>query len=291
MTRGPLCEMVPIENASMEDRTVIEWDKDDIDALGILKVDVLALGMLTCISKVFEDADAKDRSETASRPFPPKDPARLRHDLRCRHGRRVSDRIAAQMSMLPRLRPRKFYDLVIEVAIVRPGPIQGNMVHPYLRRAKLGEEKVELSQRSIAAGAGQNARRAAVSGTGDGVVMVAADSAPRKRTNFAGRWRRGDERRASTSFTARSSTACSTTATRDEFAEQCFKQIQGFGEYGFPESHAASFALLVYASRLDQAPSPRRFRCGLLNSQPMGFYAPAQIVRDAQDHGVEVRSM
>jgi error-prone DNA polymerase len=306
MTRGPLCELVPIENASMPDRTVIEWDKDDIDAMGILKVDVLALGMLTCISKAFQLLNASPAAETPPHPnplprstggegtrfelhtIPPEDPAVYEMISNADTVGVFQIESRAQMSMLPRLRPRCFYDLVIEVAIVRPGPIQGNMVHPYLRR-RSGMEAVTYPspqlQRVLEKTLGvplfqEQAMRVAMVGAG----FTAAEADDLRRAMAA--WRRGGEiekfhRKILDGMQANGYTA--------EFAEQCFTQIRGFGEYGFPESHAASFALLVYVSAWLKRHHPAAFAAALLNSQPMGFYAPAQIVRDAREHGVEVR--
>jgi error-prone DNA polymerase len=285
MTRGPLCEMVPIENASMDDRTVIEWDKDDIDTLGILKVDVLALGMLTCISKAFELIDRSLALHT----IPHDDPAV--YDMICRADTvgvfQIESR--AQMSMLPRLRPRCFYDLVIEVAIVRPGPIQGNMVHPYLRRRN-GEEPVTYPSEAL-----QNVLKKTLGvplfqEQAMKVVMVAAgfsaDEAEQLRKAMAA-WRKTS---ALEKFQDKVIQGMLSNGYDRTFAEQMFEQIRGFGEYGFPESHAASFAHLVYVSCWLKRHHPAAFAAALLNSQPMGFYAPAQVVRDAIEHGVEVRA-
>jgi error-prone DNA polymerase len=315
MTRGPLCELVPIENASMPDRTVIEWDKDDIDAVGILKVDVLALGMLTCISKAFALLnDGPPFSRLACEPcpnaslangapghgsqasrlnklelhtIPPEDPAV--YDMICNADTigvfQIESR--AQMSMLPRLCPRNFYDLVIEVAIVRPGPIQGNMVHPYLRR-RIGQEPVvypsEALRQVLYKTLGvplfqEQAMRLVMVGAG-----FSAEEADQLRRAMAA-WRRSGE---IARFHQKILDGMRANGYTPEFAEQCFNQIKGFGEYGFPESHAASFALLVYVSAWLKCHHPAAFAAALLNSQPMGFYAPAQIVRDAREHGVEV---
>ena len=289
MTRGPLCELVPIENAAMPDRTVIQWNKDDLDELGILKVDCLALGMLTAIRKCFDLVErALPAGGCTLATVPADDPAV--YDMICRADTMGVFQIEsrAQMSMLPRLQPRMFYDLVIEVAIVRPGPIQGNMVHPYLRRRD-GEEPVTYPNEAIRGGAGKDARRAAVSGAGDAAgrgggrlhARRGRPAAPRDgRLAAAGRDRpvprQADRRHARAS------------GLPEEFAEHVFRQIRGFGEYGFPESHAASFALLVYVSAWLKYYYPAAFTAALLNSQPMGFYAPAQIVPDARQHGVEV---
>lgn len=292
MTRGPLCELVPIENAAMDGRTVIEWDKDDIDALGILKVDVLGLGMLTCVRKAMEMANGNDGAPRSAplhlHTIPPEDPAV--YDMLCAGDSvgvfQVESR--AQMSMLPRLRPRCFYDLVIEVAIVRPGPIQGDMVHPYLRR-RSGREPVSYPGEALRAVLEKTLGVPLFQEQAMRVAMVAAgfsaEEADSLRRAMAA-WRRGG---AIEAFHQKIVSGMVKNGYTREFAEQCFHQIRGFGEYGFPESHAASFALLVYVSAWLKRYYPAAFCAALLNSQPMGFYAPAQIVRDAKEHGVEVR--
>ncbi len=291
LTRGRLDETVPIGRAAMDKRTFIEWDKDDIDRLGIMKVDVLALGMLTCIRKAFELLGIGNLAEV-----PTEDPAV--YDMLCRGDSigvfQVESR--AQINMLPRLRPRAFYDLVIEVAIVRPGPIQGDMVHPYLRRRQRLEEP-DLP--SPAPECGSPDELELVLGRTLGVplfqeqAMRIAIEAAKFTPEEANQLRRSMAtfRNAGTIHRFFEKMVSGMTArgyTRD-FAERCFHQIEGFGTYGFPESHAASFALLVYVSAWLKCHHPAAFACALLNSQPMGFYAPAQIVRDAREHGVEVR--
>jgi error-prone DNA polymerase len=286
ITRGPLHELVPIENAAMGGRTVIEWDKDDLDALGILKVDVLALGMLTCIRKSF-DLLERHRGETYElATIPPEEPAV--YDMLSRADSigvfQVESR--AQMSMLPRLKPAKFYDLVIEVAIVRPGPIQGNMVHPYLRRRN-ELEKVECPpglQHVLEKTKGvplfqEQAMQIAIVGAG-----FTPEESDKLRRSMASFRRNGDIEKFRDKFIE----GMVANKYDREFAERCFSQIEGFGTYGFPESHAASFSLLVYVSAWIKCFHPEIFACALLNSQPMGFYAPAQIVRDAREHGVTV---
>ncbi len=288
ITRGPLEEMVPIANAAMADRTVIEWDKDDLDALGILKIDILALGMLTCIRKGF-DLLARHYGRRVSLATVPAEVPAV-YDMLCRADSigvfQVESR--AQMSFLPRMKPRSFYDLVIEVAIIRPGPIQGDMVHPYLRRRN-GEEKVvypsgalrEVLEKTLGVPLFQEqAMRIAI--VGAGFSPSEADRLRRAMATF---------RRSGQIHLFRTKMIEGMVARGHDrtFAERCFRQIEGFGEYGFPESHAASFALLVYVSAWLKCHYPAAFACALLNSQPMGFYAPAQIVRDARDHGVEVR--
>ena len=288
MTKGRLDELVPIENAAMEDRTVIEWDKDDIDALGILKVDVLSLGMLTCIRKAFHLIEQHHGRQYDLASVPPEDPAV--YDMLCEADSlgvfQVESR--AQMNFLPRMRPRSFYDLVIEVAIVRPGPIQGDMVHPYIRRRR-GEEQVTFPSDALGEVLGktlgvplfqEQAMQIAIIGAG--FSPLEADRLRRALATF---------RKSGTihTFRERFIEGMLGNGYELDFAERCFSQIEGFGEYGFPESHAASFALLVYASAWLKRWHPGIFACALLNAQPMGFYAPAQIVRDAREHGVEVR--
>jgi error-prone DNA polymerase len=289
MTKGPLCELVPIENAAMPDRTVIEWDKDDIEAMGMLKVDVLGLGMLTCVRKAFELINERLAVHLDLHTIPPEDPAV--YDMICEADTvgvfQIESR--AQMSMLPRLRPRNYYDLVIEVAIVRPGPIQGNMVHPYLRRRN-GEERVSYPSDEVR---GVLARTLGVPLFQEQVMALAV---------VAGGFSAGkaDElRRAMAAWKRKSDTLANLgeelilgligNGYEPEFAKRLFDQILGFGEYGFPESHAASFALIVYVSAWLKKHHPAAFAAALINSQPMGFYAPAQIVRDAREHGVDVR--
>ena len=287
ITRGPLSELVPIENAAMEDRTVIEWDKDDLDALGILKIDILALGMLTCIRKAFAliEKHYGDRFELAT--VPAEDPAVYEMLSRADSLGVFQVESRAQMTMLPRLKPREFYDLVIEVAIVRPGPIQGDMVHPYLRR-RSGREPVDYPSEALRQVLGktmgvplfqEQAMKIAIVGAG-----FAPEEADRLRRAMATFKRNGDIHLFRDKFIA----GMVENGYERDFATRCFSQIEGFGTYGFPESHAASFALLVYVSAWIKCFYPEVFACALLNSQPMGFYAPAQIVRDAREHGVEV---
>jgi error-prone DNA polymerase len=291
LTRSRLDETVPIGRAAMDQRTFIEWDKDDIDRLGIMKVDVLALGMLTCIRKAFELLGIKNLAGV-----PTEDTAV--YDMLCRGDSigvfQVESR--AQINMLPRLRPRKFYDLVIEVAIVRPGPIQGDMVHPYLRRRQ-GLEERDLPSPAPEYGSADELEQ--VLGRTLGVPLfqeqamrIAIDAAKftpeeanQLRRSMATFRNSGTIHR----FFEKMVSGMTARGYAQDFAERCFHQIEGFGTYGFPESHAASFALLVYVSAWLKCHHPAAFACALLNSQPMGFYAPAQIVRDAREHGVEVR--
>ncbi len=288
ITAGRLDELVPIENAAMEERTVIEWDKDDIDALGILKVDVLGLGMLTCVRKAFDLIVAHQGTRYTLATLPPEDVAT--YDMLCRADSlgvfQVESR--AQMNFLPRMRPRSFYDLVIQVAIIRPGPIQGDMVHPFIRRRQ-GLEQVEFPSDELREVLGRTLGVPLFQEQAMRIAIVAAGFTPEE----ADRLRRSlaTFRKTGTisSFRERFIEGMISRGYTRGFAERCFGQIEGFGEYGFPESHAASFALLVYASAWLKRHHPAAFACALLNSQPMGFYAPAQIVRDAREHGVEVR--
>ncbi len=290
ITRGPLSELVPIENAAMAERTVIQWDKDDIDALGILKIDVLGLGMLTCLRKGFDLVRRHHGRALDLANIPPEDP-RV-YEMLCRADSigvfQVESR--AQMTMLPRLQPRCFYDLVIEVAIVRPGPIQGDMVHPYLRR-RAGKEPVEFPSPELRQVLGKTLGVPLFQEQAMRIAIVAAGFSPSEADSL--RRAMATFRKVGTIHGFRDKFVEGMVARGYErdFAERCFKQIEGFGEYGFPESHAASFALLVYVSAWLKCHYPAVFACALLNSQPMGFYAPAQIVRDAREHGVEVRAV
>jgi error-prone DNA polymerase len=296
ITEGRLDDVVPIENAAMEERTVIEWNKDDIEELGILKVDLLGLGMLSCIRRAFDLARGHYGLSLTLATIPAEEEAVYRMLGRADSVGVFQVESRAQMSMLPRLKPKAFYDLVIEVAIVRPGPIQGDMVHPYLRRRQ-GIEKVTYPSPSPDHGPADELEQVLKKTLGVPlfqeqamkVAIVAAGFAPAE----ADRLRRAMAtfRRVGTIQTFRQKFVDNMTRRgypRD-FAQASFHQIEGFGEYGFPESHAASFALLVYASSWLKCHYPDVFAAALLNSQPMGFYAPAQIVRDAQEHGVEVR--
>ncbi|OCC24767.1 error-prone DNA polymerase [Croceicoccus estronivorus] len=295
LTEGALTETVPIGNGAMADRSFIEWDKDDIDALGILKVDVLALGMLTCIRKSLDLLREHHGRDLVLATVPREDPAV--YDMLCKGDSlgvfQVESR--AQMNMLPRLRPRCFYDLVIEVAIVRPGPIQGDMVHPYLKRRR-GDEAVSLPAPDPDHGPPDElssilGRTLGVPIFQEQAMKIALDAAkftPAEANRL---------RKAMATFRSRGMVheledmMVEKMVKRGydrEFAQRCFNQIKGFGEYGFPESHSASFAHLVYVSSWLKCHFPAAFAAALLNSQPMGFYAPAQIVRDAREHGVAV---
>ncbi|MEX2036983.1 MAG: error-prone DNA polymerase, partial [Xanthobacteraceae bacterium] len=345
ITRSRLDQVVPIENAAMDERTVVEWDKDDLNDLGILKIDVLGLGMLSCLRRAFDllkenyghdrptrhalscpakaghpvasermeapcpsslsvitgssafaDDDGRERGgkginhhpPLSLSAIPPEDPAVYRMIQRADTIGVFQIESRAQMSMLPRLKPAKFYDLVIEVAIVRPGPIQGDMVHPYLRRRQ-GLEPVHYPSKELESILHKTLGVPLFQEHAMRIAIVAAGFAPAE----ADRLRRAMAtfKRVGTinSFREKFINGMLARNYTRGFAERCFSQIEGFGEYGFPESHAASFAILVYASAWLKCHYPDVFAAALINSQPMGFYAPAQIVRDAQDHGVDVR--
>src|SRR5258705_11509275 len=294
LSAEPLDHVSPVEPAKMEGRTVLPWDKDDIDALGFFKVDVLGLGMLTAIRKSLELVSASERAShprfdpiQALASIPPEDAAV--YDAICKADTigvfQIESR--AQMAMLPRMKPREFYDLVIEVAIVRPGPIQGGLVHPYLRR-RGGQEPPTMPHPSLAPilkrtlGVPlfqEQVMQIAISGGG----YTAGEADELRRDRAA--WRR------TAKLLRHQDKLVQGVVHRGisrEFADRLFSQIKGFGEYGFPESHPASFALLVYASAWLKVHHPLEFACGLVNSQPMGFYSVSSIVRDAQNHGVVV---
>jgi len=288
IANGSLNELVPVENASMPDRTVIQWDKDDLEDLGLLKVDVLGLGMLTTIRRSFDLIRDYDGREYTLADVPSEDPKV--YDMICEGDTMGVFQIEsrAQMSMLPRLKPRKFYDLVVEVAIVRPGPIQGDMVHPYLRRRE-GNEAISYPSEAVK---GVLERTLGIPIFQEQVMelaVVAAGFTPGEadqlRRGMAAWKRRGGLE----VFEEKLIRGMRERGYEEQFAQQIFSQIQGFGEYGFPESHAASFALLVYVSCWLKYHTPAAFTCALLNSQPMGFYAPAQLIQDVKRHGVEVR--
>lgn len=297
LTEDRLDEMVPIHNGAMPDRTFIEWDKDDIDALGLMKVDLLALGMLTCIRKSFDLLRRHGLGDLTLASVPHEDAATY---AMLRRGDSIGTfqvESRAQIAMLPRMKPRELYDLVIQVAIVRPGPIQGGMVHPYLRRRN-GEEAVHFP--SPAPPHDRNELREVLGKTlgvplfqeqAMKLAIVAANFTPSDADGL---------RRAMATFRNHGTVqnyhdllvdGMMARGYEREFAERCYQQIRGFGEYGFPESHAQAFAWLAYVSSWLKCHHPAAFTCALLNSQPMGFYAPAQLVRDAQEHGVEVRAV
>lgn len=288
ITRGPLCELAPIENAAMEGRTVIQWDKDDLDELGILKVDCLSLGMLSAIRRCFAMIEKHYARPLTLATVPAEDPQT--YEMICRADTvgvfQIESR--AQMSMLPRLLPKCFYDLVIEVAIVRPGPIQGQMVHPYLRRRR-GEEVPEYPSEAIREVLHKTLGVPLFQEQAMKLAVVAAGFTPGEADQLRramGAWRRPgiiDQ------FHKKLIEGMLSRGLDAEFAERVFLQIRGFGEYGFPESHAASFALLVYVSAWLKCYYPAAFAASIINSQPMGFYAPAQLIRDACEHQVTIR--
>ncbi|GMV43791.1 MAG: error-prone DNA polymerase [Myxococcales bacterium] len=287
VTHEPLEDLVPIENAAMADRTIIQWDKDDIDVVGLFKVDLLALGMLTCVQRCFDLVREHEGVELAVDTLPPEDPAV--YDAICEADTvgvfQVESR--AQMSMLPRLQPRSFYDLVVEVAIIRPGPIQGDMVHPYLRRRQ-GQERIDFPHPDVRRILGrtfgvplfqeQVMRLAVVAG---GFTPGEADQLRRAMAA----WRRKGKMHELSERLVRGLVANGFT---EEYAQQIFRQIEGFGEYGFPESHAASFAVIVYTSTWLRRHHPEAFLAAIINSQPMGFYAPNTLIGDARRRGTRV---
>jgi error-prone DNA polymerase len=288
LTRLPLCEMVPIENASMPGRTVVEWDKDDLDALGILKVDCLALGMLSAIRRSIDLINEHTGQSLTLATIPAEDPAVYQMIQRADTTGVFQIESRAQMSMLPRLKPKEFYDLVVEVAIVRPGPIQGKMVHPYLRR-RCGQELVQYPSEAVRDVLNKTLGVPLFQEQAMKLVVVAAGFTPGEADQFRramGAWRRTG---IMDQFEQKLIQGLLANGYSEEFACNLFRQIEGFGSYGFPESHAASFALLVYVSAWIKCHYPAVFLAAILNSQPMGFYGPSQLVSDARRHGVEVR--
>ena len=314
IARDDISRLVPVENAAMDDRTVIQWDKDDLDVLGLIKVDILALGMLSAIQRALAMVGSKLQQPGNPAPGRPKpgslpsgdDAAGVKgppftmqdvpqgdgpvYDMLC-----LGDSVGtfqvesrAQMSMLPRLKPRCFYDLVIEVAIVRPGPIQGGMVHPYLRR-RSGEEPVDYPNAEVQQALGRTLGVPIFQEQVMQLAMLAADFTPGEADQLRRAMAAWKRKGGLGPFHQRLVGRMVEKGYDPAYAERIFKQIEGFGEYGFPESHAASFALLVYVSAWLKRHHPDAFLAALLNSQPMGFYAPAQLVRDAREHGVQVR--
>lgn len=287
ITRDKLCRVVPIENAAMPDRRIIQWDKDDLDAVGLMKIDVLALGMLSAIRRALDLVSARRETPFRMQDIPKED--KETYDMICKADTigvfQIESR--AQMSMLPRLKPRKFYDLVIEVAIVRPGPIQGDMVHPYLRRRE------KLEEVSYPEGVKEALERTLGVPIFQEQVMQLAIKAAGFTSGEADQLRRSmaawKKKGLLGPFRARLIGGMVSRGYELEFAEQIFRQIEGFGEYGFPESHAASFALLVYISAWLKCHEPAAFLCAMLNSLPMGFYSASQLIQDAKRHGVQVR--
>ncbi len=287
MSRGPLARLVPVENTAMPERTVIQWDKDDLDAIGLMKVDILALGMLSALRRMLDIIGAGCGRRLKMHEIPPKDAAT--YDMLCHADSmgvfQVESR--AQMAMLPRLKPRNYYDLVVEVSLVRPGPIQGDMVHPYLKRRQ-GKEKIEQISPAVDAVLARTLGIPIFQEQVMQLAIVAAGFTPGEadqlRRAMASWRKKGDLQRYQDKLRA----GMAANGLPIEFAERIVLQIQGFGEYGFPESHAASFALLVYASAWIKCHHPAAFLCGLLNSQPMGFYSSSMLVQDARRHGIAV---
>ncbi len=287
MSRGPLARLVPVENTAMPDRTVIQWDKDDLDAVGLMKVDVLALGMLSAIRRMLSIL-----SEISGRPWkmadiPAEDPAT--YEMLCHADSmgvfQVESR--AQMAMLPRLKPRNFYDLVVEVALVRPGPIQGDMVHPYLKRRQ-GRERIEKVSPAVDAVLARTYGVPIFQEQVMQLAVVAANFTPGEADQLRRAMAAWKRKGGLEPFEQKLLAGMAANNLPESFARRIIAQIQGFGEYGFPESHAASFALLVYFSAWLKRHHPAIFLCGLLNSQPMGFYAPSLLIQDARRHGVGV---
>ena len=289
ISRGPLLELVPIENAAMPERTVIQWDKNDLEALGLLKVDVLALGMLSALRKALEFVSTRKNRPFTLADIPPDDPAVYEMIQKADTIGVFQIESRAQMSMLPRLKPKNYYDLVIEVAIVRPGPIQGGMVHPYLQRRGMDPETVSYPSDAVKKVLRRTLGVPIFQEQVMQLAMVAAGFTAGEADQLRramGAWNRkgGLER-----FEQKLKQGMRERDYSPEFADAICRQIRGFGEYGFPESHSASFALLAYASSWIKCRYPEIFCASLLNSQPMGFYAPSQLVQDARRHGVEVR--
>ncbi|MFN2382148.1 MAG: error-prone DNA polymerase [Guyparkeria sp.] len=290
IARGQLADLVPVENASMADRTVIQWDKDDLDAVGLMKIDVLALGMLSAVRRAFDlvNHHRPRERELALWSIPRDDPATFEMISRADTVGVFQIESRAQMSMLPRLQPRSFYDLVIEIAIVRPGPIQGEMVHPYLKRRQ-GLEPVEYPNEEIRRVLGRTLGVPIFQEQVIELAMVAAGFTAGEADQLRralGAWRK---RGTLEDFRRRLYDGMTERGFAPEFADRVYRQILGFGEYGFPESHSASFAVIAYASAWLKCHEPVAFYCALLNSQPMGFYGPSQLVQDARRHGVVVR--
>ncbi|MBT8103588.1 MAG: error-prone DNA polymerase [Gammaproteobacteria bacterium] len=288
ISNAPLYELVPVENAAMPDRTVIQWEKNDLEELGLLKVDVLGLGMLTAIHRSFDLIRDFDGRQYTLANVPAEDPDA--YDMICDGDTMGVFQIEsrAQMAMLPRLKPRCYYDLVIEVALIRPGPIQGDMVHPYLRRRN-GEEAVDYPSDAVK---GVLQRTLGVPIFQEQVMqlaVVAAGFTPGEADQLRRAMAAWKRRGGLDAFEDKLISGMRERGYEEEFARQIFRQIEGFGEYGFPESHSASFALLVYVSSWLKCHEPAAFTCALLNSQPMGFYSGSQLVQDVQRHGVAVR--
>ncbi|NJD33473.1 MAG: DNA polymerase III subunit alpha, partial [Betaproteobacteria bacterium] len=288
ISRGRLDRLVPVENAAMAERTVIQWDKDDIDALGLMKVDVLALGMLSAIRRMLAAVAQRHGKPFALADVPAEDAATYEMISRADTVGVFQIESRAQMAMLPRLKPACFYDLVIEVALVRPGPIQGNMVHPYLRRRQ-GLEPVDYPGAAVRSVLERTLGIPIFQEQAMQIAIVAAGFTPGEADQLRRAMAAWKRKGGLEPFRERLLAGMRERGYADDFAEALYCQIQGFGDYGFPESHAASFALLAYASAWLKCHEPAAFLLGLLNSQPMGFYSAAQLVQDARRHGVEVR--
>ncbi len=288
ISSGPLDQMVPIENAAMEDRTIVQWDKDDIDALGLLKIDVLALGMLSAIRKSFALLETVRGKQWTMATLPQEDPATYKMLQRGDSVGVFQVESRAQMAMLPRLKPECFYDLVIEVAIVRPGPIQGNMVHPYLKR-RHGNEPVEYASKEVEQVLERTLGVPIFQEQVIQLAMVAAGFSAGEADQLRRAMATWKKKGVLKQYQTKLAKGLLERGYTLEFANRVIEQINGFGEYGFPESHAASFALLVYVSSWLKCHEPAAFCCGLLNSQPMGFYSPSQLIQDIRRHGIEVR--
>ena len=280
--------MVPIENAAMPDRTVLQWDKNDLEAMGLLKVDILALGMLTAIRKSLEFIGLRKGYVFGLQDVPAEDPAT--YDMICKADTvgvfQIESR--AQMSMLPRLKPRCFYDLVVQVAIVRPGPIQGGMVHPYLERRQ-GKAPISVPNEALNEALGRTLGVPIFQEQVMQLSILAAGFTPGEADQLRRAMAAWQRRGGLEQYHAKIIDGMTARGYTREFAESIFEQIKGFSEYGFPESHAASFALIVYASCWIKCHHPAEFLAAMLNSQPLGFYSPSQLVQDAKRHGVEVR--
>ncbi len=288
ITKGKLSDLCPIMNAQMEARTNIEWNKDDIDALGFMKIDVLSLGMLTCIRKAFDLAKQQYDLDLTLASIPQDDPAVYQMIQHADTIGVFQIESRAQQAMLPRLKPKCFYDLVIEVAIVRPGPIQGDMVHPYLRRRN-GEEPVEYPSKELEEILGRTLGVPLFQEQAMKIAIVAAGFTPAEADGLRRSMATFKFKGLVNQFEEKLISGMKARGYSEEYAKRVFKQLEGFGSYGFPESHAASFALLVYVSCWLKCFYPDVFAAALLNSQPMGFYQPAQIVGNAREHGVDVR--
>jgi len=289
LTRGPLSRMVPIENAAMEDRTIIEWDKDDLDAMGLLKVDVLALGMLSAIRRALEFVSMRKGYVFEMQDIPAEEP--VTYDMICKADTvgvfQIESR--AQMSMLPRMKPRCFYDLVIEVAIVRPGPIQGGSVHPYLERRQ-GKAEVTYPSEALKEALGRTLGVPIFQEQVMQISIIAAGFTPGEADGLRRAMAAWKRKGGLDKYYSKIVDGMLARGYTREFAEDIFRQIHGFSEYGFPESHSASFALLVYASCWLKCHHPAEFLAAMLNSAPLGFYSASQLVQDAQRHGVAVRA-